>query len=57
MAKQKCNIYEAKKILGINRGKSYATITRDKKGENTRQNQMKEEETNATKTEAEEGAI
>ena len=31
MTVQNCDIYEAKKILGINRGKSYVTITKEKR--------------------------
>ena len=55
MTKQMCNIYEAKKILGIERGKTYARITKQKRGENTRQNQNRKEEINTTETEK--GAI
>ena len=33
MTEQKCNIYEAKKILGIERGKTYARITKEKREE------------------------
>ena len=52
MAEQKCDIYEAKRILGITRGKTYAAITKEKKGEDNRQNQRKKEETSTTRTEA-----
>ena len=31
MAEQKCDVYEAKRILGITRGKTYAAITKEKK--------------------------
>ena len=41
MAEQKCDVYEAKRILGITRGKTYAAITKGKKGEENRQNQRK----------------
>ena len=36
MTEQKCDIYEAKKILGTERGKTYARITKEKRGGNTR---------------------
>ena len=55
MTEQKCDISKAKKILGIKRGKTYARITKRKRGENTRQNQNRKEEINTTETEK--GAI
>ena len=49
MKEQKCDIYEAKKILGIERGKTYARITKEKRI-NTRRNQNRKEEINTTET-------
>ena len=46
MAEQKCDIYEAKRILGITRGKTCAAITKEEKGEGSRQNQRRREERN-----------
>ena len=57
MAEQKGDIFEAKKISGISKGKSYAAIVREKKGENSRMSQRKEEEANPTRKESEESAI
>ena len=51
MAEQKCDVYEAKRILGIIRGKTYVAITKEKKGEDNKQNQRKKVETSTTKTE------
>ena len=36
MAEQRCDIFEARKTLGISRGKSYAAIVREKKGGSSR---------------------
>ena len=57
MAEQKCDIFEARKILGISRGKSNAAIVREKKEENSRTSQRKEKETNTIRRESEESAI
>ena len=56
MAEKRCDIFEAKKTLGISRRKSYGAIVREKKGGNSRTTQRKEEETN-TRRESEENAI
>ena len=56
MTEQKCDIFEARKILGISRGKSYAAIMREKKQRNSRTTQSREEETNTTRREPEENA-
>ena len=45
MAEQKCDVYEAKRIFGITRGKTYPAITKEKKEDDNRQNQRKKEET------------
>ena len=57
MAEQKCDIFEARKILGIGRGKSYAAIVREKNGGIPRTNQRKDIETNSIRREPEENAI